>query len=260
MSHATGAHAVGAHTARRTAMAAALLLLGGCALPGAADRAPQVTQMRIEPRTIPEAAQVSVPMPAMAPLPPAGRAQGASLWQPTEAGFFADRRAGEVGDILTIDIEIDDQAQLSNDTERRRQGGASIGAPRVFGLERVLEGLSRAGGADVDIVDVGAEARGGGSGSIDRAESISLKVAATVVQKLPNGNLVVAGRQEVMVNAELRELRVAGIIRPADILYDNTIPYDKIAEARITYGGYGQLSRQTRTAYGEGALDVVLPY
>ena len=245
---------------RLAAAAGALAMLSACAVPGAADRNPEISQMRIEPQTIPEAAEVSVPMPAMALRRPTTGAHGASLWQPTDAGFFADRRAGEVGDILTIEIEIDDQAQLSNESERRRQGGASVGAPRIFGLERVVEGLTRSAGADIDLVDVGAESNAAGSGSIDRAETISLTVAATVVQKLPNGNLVVAGRQEVKVNSELRELRIAGIIRPADIRHDNTIPYDKIAEARITYGGRGQLSRQTRTSYGEDAVDVILPY
>lgn len=244
----------------RAAAAAALLALSACSVPGAADRDPRISQIRVEPSAFPEAAQVSVPMPPPALRAPAGGARGASLWQASDTGFFADRRAGEVGDILTIEIDIDDQARLSNESERRRQGGASVGAPRILGLERVLEGLSRSAGADVDLVDVGAETNASGSGSIDRAETISLKVAATVVQKLPNGNLVVAGRQEVKVNAELRELRVAGIIRPADIRHDNTIPYDKIAEARITYGGHGQLSRQTRTGYGEDAVDVILPY
>ena len=245
---------------RFATMTCAMLALAACAAPGARDRDPRISQMRIEPGTIPEAAEVSVPMPAVAPRGPVRGAQGASLWQAADAGFFADHRAGDVGDILTIEIDIDDQAQLSNESERRRQGGASIGAPRVLGLERVIEGLTRSAGADIDLVDVGAESNAAGSGSIDRAETISLTVAATVVQKLPNGNLVVAGRQEVKVNSELRELRIAGIIRPADIRYDNTIPYDKIAEARITYGGYGQLSRQTRTSYGEDAVDVILPY
>ena len=244
----------------RLAAMGALLALSACTLPGGADRDPRVSPIRVDTQTIPEAAAVSVPMPAFTPPRPTRTAQRASLWQASDAGFFADRRAGEVGDILTIDIEIDDQARLSNESERRRQGGASIGAPRVLGLERVVEGLTRSAGADIDLVDVGAESNAAGSGSIDRAETISLTVAATVVQKLPNGNLVVAGRQEVKVNSELRELRIAGIIRPADIRYDNTIPYDKIAEARITYGGYGQLSRQTRTGYGEDAVDVILPY
>ena len=99
-----------------------------------------------------------------------------------------------------------------------------------------------------------------GSGSINRGESIDLKVAALVVQKLPNGNLVIAGRQEVKVNQELRELRMAGIIRPQDIRMNNTIPYDKVAEARITYGGRGQLSRQQQRSYGEDVVDIILPY
>jgi flagellar L-ring protein precursor FlgH len=99
-----------------------------------------------------------------------------------------------------------------------------------------------------------------GSGSIDRNESIRLKVAALVIKKLPNGEMVVAGRQEVKVNQELRELRVAGIIRPQDIRMDNTIPYEKMAEARITYGGRGQISSVQQPRYGDDFLNVVLPY
>ena len=109
-------------------------------------------------------------------------------------------------------------------------------------------------------MDLSAKAGYVGAGTIDRNESIFLKVAALVVQQLPNGNLVVAGRQEVKVNQELRELRVAGIIRPEDIQTNNAIPYEKIAEARITYGGTGMLSRQNQRSYGEGALDIILPF
>ncbi|WP_343069906.1 flagellar basal body L-ring protein FlgH [Jannaschia sp. Os4] len=216
-----------------------------------------MSDIRVDPVALPEVASVSVPMPPELPARLPVRAEAASLWGSATPGFFDDRRAREVGDILTITIEIDDQASLSNESDRQRSGGASIGTPRMLGLERILAQLAGEGDG---LVDLDAQTRSGGEGSIDRAESIDLTVAATVVQALPNGNLVIAGRQEVMVNAELRELRIAGIIRPEDILHGNTIPYDRIAEARITYGGHGQLSRQVRTGYGETALDVVLPY
>ena len=154
-----------------------------------------------------------------------------------------------MGDILTIDIQINDEAQLSNATARSRDAGRSIGAPTLLGyenhLDRILPGISSDQLPSGDVVDLSATSSAGGTGTIDRAESIKLKVAALIVQELPNGNLVVAGRQEVMVNSELRELRVAGIIRPQDIERDNVISYDKIAEARITYAGRGQISRQT---------------
>ncbi|MGP1358096.1 flagellar basal body L-ring protein FlgH [Roseicyclus sp.] len=238
---------------------ASAVILSGCAGYMAEDRNPQITGMQLDGRTMPEMAHVSVPMPepAFEGLP--HRAERSSLWQSGSSGFFADRRAMQVGDILTINIEIDDRARLSNQSERERSGGANLGVPSLFGVQNILERLTGSEDGE-DFVDIEAGTSAEGAGRINRAESIQLRVAATVVQILPNGNLVVAGRQEVMVNSEIRELRVAGIIRPQDIQRDNTIDYDRIAEARITYGGRGQISRQTRSAYGEDAVDIILPY
>jgi flagellar L-ring protein precursor FlgH len=203
-------------------------------------------------------------MPPPEPKRVLRRGEGASLWSRGNTGFFADQRASKVGDILTVLIEIDDQAQLANATSRQRQGGTSLGFPTLFGygtqIDKILPGVGPDDLPSGDIVDLSSTTQASGTGSINRKESISLKVAALVVQKLPNGNLVVAGRQEVKVNQELRELRVAGIIRPQDIQMNNTIPYDKIAEARIAYGGRGQLSRQQQRSYGEDAMDIILPY
>jgi flagellar L-ring protein precursor FlgH len=241
------------------ALVLSAVALSGCGYDIQRDRNPQVTDMQLNALTMPEVARVSVPMPQPEVPGLPRRAERSSLWQTGSDGFFADQRAMDVGDILTINIEIDDQAQMSNRSQRARQGGASVGFPTVMGLEGIIGGITGTEDGD-DLVDIGTTSSAEGSGRIDRAESISLEVAATVIQRLPNGNLVIAGRQEVMVNSELRELRVAGIIRPQDIQRDNTIPYDRIAEARITYGGRGQLTRQTRTSYGEDALDIILPY
>ena len=239
------------------------LALAGCGA-GLKDFNPQLSGMQLDSSTMPEAARVSVPMPPSEPALILERAEAASLWQRSSGSFFSDQRATRVGDILTIDIQIDDEATLSNATARTRDGSRSIGAPTLLGYENklsnILPGISADQLPSGDVVDLNSTASAGGSGSIDRAESIKLKVAALIVRALPNGNLVVAGRQEVMVNSELRELRVAGIIRPQDIGRDNVISYDKIAEARITYAGRGQISRQTRTSLGEGALDIILPY
>ncbi|MHA6327046.1 flagellar basal body L-ring protein FlgH [Roseivivax sp. CAU 1753] len=207
---------------------------------------------------------VQIPMPPPEVPVPALRAERASLWENTSGGFFADQRAERVGDLLTIVIEIDDNARLKNETTRSREGKTNLGNPSLFGLGSVIGGLlPEEAGAGLDGVDLVAVSGGqavSGEGEIDRTERINLRVAALVVQQLPNGNLVVAGRQEVKVNQELRDLRVSGIIRPADIQRDNAISYDKIAEARISYGGEGQLSRQQRIGYGEGLMDVILPY
>jgi flagellar L-ring protein precursor FlgH len=243
----------------RAALALGALSLSACSGAMTQDRNPRLSGMQLDGATMPEAAFVSVPMPAPEVRGPAHRAERSSLWQSGSNGFFADQRAMEVGDILTINIEINDQARLSNQSARGRSGSANMGFPNVLGAQNILGRITGTDDDD-DLLDIAAGTEVEGSGRIDRAETIELKVAATVVRRLPNGNLVVAGRQEVMVNSEIRELRVAGIIRPQDIQRDNTIDYDKIAEARITYGGRGQISRQTRTSYGEDALDIILPY
>ncbi len=238
-------------------------LVSGCG--GAfGDYNPRISNIQMNAQTMPEASRVSVPMPPPQAAPVFARAEAASLWQPGATNFFADQRASQIGDILTIDINIDDEAQLSNATARSRDGSSSMGSPTFFGygskIDKLLPGIDPEDLPTGHIVDLDASKSASGSGSIDRAETINLKVAALVVQTLPNGNMVIAGRQEVKVNSELRELRVAGIIRPQDIQRNNVIAYDKIAEARITYAGRGQISRQTRTSLGEGALDIILPY
>lgn len=227
------------------------------------DRDPKISGVEMSPMTMPEVARVQVPMPAPeAPRTPE-RGEQSSLWQRGAGGFFADQRATQVGDILTVLIEIDDNASLSNSTDRERSGSSEFTKPKFFGyaskLHKILPGV---GAADVPdpLVQSSSTTTANGSGSISRNETISLKVAALVTQMLPNGNMVVAGRQEVKVNQELRELRVAGIIRPEDIGINNTIPYEKIAEARITYGGEGVISRQQQRSYGEDVVDIVLPY
>ena len=248
---------------KRTVLFLTAAALGGCGA-GFQDRDPRMSNISLDASIMPEAARVSVPMPTPEPTRILARAEAASLWQRGSSSFFADRRAAAVGDILTINIQIDDQAQLSNATARNRQGASNLGAPKFFGyggkIHEILPGVDEDDVPTDNVVDFSSTTGASGSGTIDRAESISLKVAALVVRELPNGNLVIAGRQEVMVNSELRELRVAGIIRPQDIGRNNVIAYDKIAEARITYAGRGQLSRQNRTSLGEEAIDIILPY
>lgn len=225
---------------------------------------PKISGVEMSPMTMPEVARVQVPMPPPEVARPLERGEQSSLWQRGSGGFFADQRATKVGDILTIMIDIDDQASLSNASDRERTGSSQFTKPKFFGygdkLHKILPGVSASDLSDPNIVDLSSTTSASGSGNISRNETISLKVAALVVQMLPNGNMVVAGRQEVKVNQELRELRVAGIIRPQDINMNNTIPYDKIAEARITYGGDGSISRQQLRSYGEGVVDIVLPY
>jgi flagellar L-ring protein precursor FlgH len=202
---------------------------------------------------------VSLPMPA----PTQQAREVNSLWQPGSRAFFKDQRAGRVGDLLTVLIEVSDKAKLQNDTSRERDNTETGGIGALLGFEglinRILPGAP-AGTADTGAVNITSAMKSESKGSVDRNETINLKIAAVITQVLPNGNLVIQGRQEIRVNGELRELLVAGVIRPEDVSTSNTIGYEKIAEARIAYGGRGTLSDIQRPRYGQQLLDIILPF
>ena len=208
--------------------------------------------------------RVRMPMPDQVAPPEPERAEATSLWQSDSKSFFGDQRASDVGDILTVTIDISDEASLSNESERERSSENSVGFPTFFGyggmIDRVLPGIGPDSLPDGDVVDLSSESSDAGSGSIARNEEINLRVAAVIIDKLPNGNFVIAGRQQVRVNHELRELRVAGVVRPEDVTTENVVTYDKIAEARIAYGGRGTVSDVQQPAYGKQAVDIVTPY
>lgn len=245
-----------------------LALLAATGLAGCAKysehRDPQLSGMVLDGSTMPEAASIRVPQPAIQPARIPQRAEAASLWRTDAQGFFEDNRASSVGDILTVVIEIDDEAQLENESRRSRSSGNEVDGSTFLGyeskLDRFMPGLDAEDLPSGSLVDLSSNSASRGAGSIERNERIRLRVAAMVLQELAGGNLVIAGRQEVRVNNELRELRIAGIIRKVDVDMTNAIPYDRIAEARISYGGKGQLSRVQQPRYGEDALDVILPY
>ena len=183
-----------------------------------------------------------------------------SLWSSGPSSLFGDRRAAALGDILTVVIEIADEASISNSSQRGRSGSDDLSIPNFLGLNTVVEGVLP-GGADLTpAVGVSSTSNAQGSGSVSRNEEITLRVAATVVDVLPNGHLVVRGNQEVRVNYELRDLQIAGIVRPADISRRNEITYDKIAGARISYGGRGQIMDMQQPRYGQQIADQILPY
>ena len=249
----------------RFAVAALLIsgmALGACTPKYQEHRNPQFSEMSAD---LPEVNRISVPMPARQPVSRPKRAEASSLWRRGTSSFFDDQRAQDVGDILTVVINISDDAKLDNASERSRSSTQDLDTPVFFGygnkLDRILPGVDQAdlptGG---QVVDLGNTSSSKGAGKIARKEAINLRIAALIIKALPNGNFVIAGRQEVKVNNELRELRVAGIIRPQDIGTLNTVAYDKIAEARISYGGRGQLSLVQQPRYGEDFLDVILPY
>lgn len=204
---------------------------------------------------------VSMPMP----VPEKVSYSPNSLWRTGARAFFEDQRARRVGDILTVVVEITDKAELENATNRRRDNEENAGIPKLGGyelsklLDRVIPGKAE----DLDLsnfVSASSDSKSEGGGGIDREETITTRIAAVVTQVLPNGNMVIEGRQEVRVNYEMRELIVAGVVRPEDITSENTIPISKIAEARVSYGGKGQITDVQQPRYGQQFLDIVLPF
>jgi len=157
-------------------------------------------------------------------------------------------------------VQIEDRAQLANTTSRSRDNSESLGVQNLFGLENPVRRIAPSAIDPASLVDLSSANSSTGSGAIQRREQVTLRVATTVVQTLPNGNLVVAGRQQVRVNSELRDLAVSGVIRPQDITRENTIAHDRLAEARITYGGRGTLSDVQTPRYGQQILDIILPF
>ncbi len=183
-----------------------------------------------------------------------------TLWRSGPESLFGDRRARTVGDILTVVVEINDQAEIQNRSQRRRDATEAVSAPSLLGLNTLAQRVLP-GGAGLDpVIDASSESQLNADGAVRRRERITLRIAATVVEVMPNGNLFVIGSQEVLVNDEMRDLRVQGVVRREDIARTNVIPYDKIAEARIAYGGRGEMSRAVRTRYGQRVIDLVSPF
>ncbi len=196
---------------------------------------------------------VSMPMPA--PQPASYNPN--SLWRNGSRAFFKDQRAHQIGDILTVTVNITDKANIANETQRSRSNTEDSGITNFFGKSKVPVVGSAIPGR---LLTADSTASSDGKGSVNRQEALQTNVAAVVTQLLPNGNLVVEGKQEIRVNLEIRELIVAGIVRPEDIQSDNTIDSSKIAQARIAYGGRGQITDVQQARYGQQVMDVLLPF
>lgn len=211
---------------------------------------------------------ISLPMPSNEPT----RHESNSLWRTGARAFFKDQRASRIGDILTVNIAISDNAQIGNTTSRARATSESAGLPNFLGFEQQLRNVlhGRAptdGSADTrpsvspdTLIGADSTTSYNGTGTVNRSEAINMTVAAIVTDVLPNGNMVIQGRQEVRVNFEKRELLLAGIVRPEDISSTNIIAHTQIAEARISYGGKGQITDVQQPRYGTQLYDVIFPF
>lgn len=246
---------------RKLVMLAAIgVALSGCGAVGrlkAVGKAPKLST--IETPVAPELeASLSAPADRAGRAPqPVQPAASASLFRTGAGAFFRDQRAAKLGDILTIRINIQDKADLGNNTSRTRGGSENGGLGGLLGISPVAKLL----GADANkVVETDSGSKYAGGGSTVRSETINMTMAAIVTQVLPNGNLLIRGKQEVRVNFEMRELIVTGIIRPEDIARDNSIQHSQIAEARVIYGGKGQLTDAQQARWGQQIYDALFPF
>jgi flagellar L-ring protein precursor FlgH len=239
-----------------SALLAATALASGCS---SIDRLSQIGEKpkltEIEnPTAQPGYKPVQMPMPK----PEQVSYNANSLWRNGSRAFFKDQRAARIGDLLTVTVNITDKANIANETQRSRTAKDDSGITDFVGsktlgvqAQKILPGR---------ILTADSTSSSDGKGSVTRQEALQTNVAAVVTQVLPNGNLVVEGKQEIRVNFEIRELIVAGIVRPEDIQSDNTIDSSKIAQARIAYGGRGQITDVQQPRYGQQVMDVLLPF
>jgi flagellar L-ring protein precursor FlgH len=232
-------------------------LLGGC---GALSRLSEVGRPpAMTPSSDPTQEASYRPMTMPMPTPQAAPPQANSLWRNGSRAFFKDQRAAAVGDIVTVLVNITDAADVKNATNATRSGSENMGLPNLFGFETEIPHIL-AGANPASLVSSNSANGNTGTGEIQRSETVTLSLAGVITQVLPNGNLVVAARQQVRVNGELRELQVSGVIRPQDIASDNTVAHDRMAEARISYGGRGQLTDVQSPRWGQQIMDILLPF
>jgi flagellar L-ring protein FlgH len=189
-----------------------------------------------------------------------GPTDGSSLWTAQRSSLLGDHRAQNRGDILTVVVEIDDQAQFTDTTGRSRTGSEQMGMPSLFGIPQRLDGDLPAGANSANLISTSSASTFNGNGAVARKEKVTLRLAVTIVEELPNGVLRIEGQQEVRVNNELRQLLISGYVRPDDISRQNEITYDKIAQAQISYGGRGLLTDAQQPRYGQQLIDQLVPF
>lgn len=239
-------------------LAAALAPLAACSTVKEAVRGPELAPVGYPAALVPREQNVMPLASAREPLPQPASAN--SLWRTGARAFFNDQRASRVGDIVTVLIDIDDSAKTTNATASSRTAGTKAGVPHLLGLESSLGKILPGAFDPANAIETNSTASNAGAGSVNRAEKISLTIAAVVTGILPNGNMTIQGVQEVKTNTDLRQLTVAGIVRPEDISAANTIKHTQIAEARISYGGRGDISRMQKTPAGQSLLERFSPF
>ena len=250
--------AFSAHLRKALVSVTLFSLLSGCSRLAAIGQQPTMSQGVAAPAVTPAPDLARFSKPTFTPEPE--KKTDASLWRSGPESLFGDRRARTVGDILTVEIEIDDRAELNNRTERIRDEDNDTSFEAALGLDSLVDKWLPSPLSVKPGLRTETQQNVRGDGRINRRERVQLKIAAVVTDILPNGNMVIQGSQEVLVNYELRDLQVSGLVRPQDISRRNTIGYEKIAEARIAYGGKGTMSDIQQPRYGSQAADIILPF
>jgi flagellar L-ring protein FlgH len=257
---ATGSREEGASKISRLVLTGALLATS--AITSSCSSIDRLSQIGEQPKLAaienPAAQPGYKPVQMPMPKPETASYNANSLWRNGSRAFFKDQRAARIGDLLTVTVNITDKANIANETQRSRTNKEDSGITDFIGAKTL--GIQAQKILPGRILQADSTASSDGKGSVNRQEALQTNVAAVVMQVLPNGNLVVEGKQEIRVNFEIRELIVAGIVRPEDIQSDNTIDSSKIAQARIAYGGRGQITDIQQPRYGQQVMDVLLPF
>jgi flagellar L-ring protein FlgH len=244
----------------RTLLSTAALasVLNGCAALG--DRIRQLGEpTALAPIDNPTAKPGYKPVQMPMPIPQPASYNPNSLWRNGSRAFFNDQRAHQVGDILTVKVNVNDTAQFQDQTQLNRTSTEDTEITNFIGANTLGSAAAKAI-LPGSVLTASGNSQMNGQGNINRNDQLVTNVAAVVTQLLPNGNMVIEGKQEIRLNNEVRELVVAGVVRPEDIQSDNAIELQKIAEARLAYGGRGTLTNIQTERWGQQLVDVVLPF
>ncbi len=236
--------------------AAIASLLSGCA---AVDRIRQLGEpVALTPIDNPTAKPGYKPVQMPMPTPQPVTYNANSLWRNGSRAFFNDQRAHQVGDILTVKVNINDTAQFQDQTQLNRTSTEDTEITNFIGANALSASAKNI--LPGSVLTASGNSQMNGQGTINRNDQLLTNVAAVVTQLLPNGNMVIEGKQEIRLNTEIRELIVAGVVRPEDIESDNAIELPKVAEARVAYGGRGTLTNIQTERWGQQVADVILPF
>lgn len=217
---------------------------------------PEMSQIQ-NPALVSDYRPVTMPMPA----PEAPSQNSNSLWQTGSRAFFKDQRASRVGDILTVTAKIQHQSKLDTKVEAEREVKQTVGSlAHLFGYESKLHKIFPRAVDKNALINYNFKPEMKTKGTTQYDSVLDFKMAASIIEVLPNGNLVIQGRQEVRDRGELAVINLKGIVRREDISSSNTIDYTKIAEARISRTTEGNVSDLNSTPWGVETINKLSPF